>query len=120
MGLATGLKVTSSNLINKYGNSITLIHSYDCDYNPQTGKNDCTVDNHDMKAATSSYKIGDDSNTAVEVGDVMMMVETDFEIINDSNNTWSAVYKGIDYSIVGVYPIDSQDITIVSTLHMRS
>jgi len=117
---ALGLKTVAHNLIAKYGNSVTLVHSYDCTYDPSTGGNTCTEDSYPIKGSPSQSKINDDAYPSVEVGDVMITIETDLVVINDADNKWTANYKGIDYNIVGMYPVDAQDITVIYTLHLRA
>ena len=117
---ALGMKKVAHDLIGKYGNSITLIHSYDCTYNPATGKDTCTEDSHPITGTPSSDRVNDDSIASVEVGDVMITIETNLVVINDADNKWTANYKGIDYNIVGMYPVDAQDITVIYTLHLRA
>ena len=109
--------VTLANrLIVKYGSTVTLVHSYNCAYDPVVGDQVCTVDEYPFKGAISSYTLQESISPTVDIGDLSVLIETDLEVTRN----WQVKYGGRVWEVIDVVKTIAQDTLIVQRLQIRA
>ena len=116
MSFATRAVSTANRLITKYGSYVTLIHSYNCTYDPSLGEQVCTTDTFQYKGAISAFTVAQSDLSIVNNGDLSVLIETDKLITKE----WQVSYGGTTWEIIDIVKTVAQDITIVQRLQIRA
>jgi len=116
MSFSSSMKSTANNLLNKYGDDVVLVRRYDCEYNPNTGKDECSTEEIPMVGSVSNYSIQELSDASINEGDLSLTLETDVVLTVD----YSVLYKGKEWHTVSLKTVSAQNLTIIYKLQIRS
>lgn len=103
-------------LTSKYGNSATLKEPTGSNYNPETGLNESTYTEHEVKASTNSDILQKYPAETVQLGDVVILLHSALEITRE----WVVDYDSKTWKILDIKTVSAQDSDIIKYLHLRS
>ncbi len=117
---ASSLKKSGKRMINKKGNSITIVHKYDCVYEPSLGEHVCSETRYPLKATVSNFTSQELQSDFVSIDDLKALVETDVNIKKtEEDEGYTVEYLGKEWKIINIRIITSEDLLIVQQLQIR-
>ena len=116
MSFANAMSKTADKLIKKYGEEITLIYRYDCEYDPSTGGEICSEDTYDVKGKVSNFSISEQSSESINVDDMKVIIQTDIDITKN----YTLIYDSKEYLVLNILKTVAQDKTIIQSLQIRA
>ena len=116
MSFSSSMSKVAERLINKYGSTVTLVHSENCHYDAHTGQQVCQELTKELKGAISSFTAQESLSPNVTQGDLSVLLQIDVDItrneqIKYANKTWE---------IIDIVKTTAQDTTIVQRLQIRA
>jgi len=120
MSFSTSMQKTADKLINKYGDSIVVIHKTNCVYNPSLGENVCDETLYPLKASISSFTSQELQSEYVFIDDLKATIQSDVNIKKtDADEGFMVEYNGKRWTIINVEIVTSQDNIIIQKLQIR-
>ena len=116
MSFSSNMQKAAKKLTGKYGNSVTLIDRYDCNYDPTIGDIVCTEDRHSRRGAISSYTVAELTSEYVNVDDLRLTIQSNLDITKE----WEVEYHDKRWKIVSMSFTTTQDADIIKVLQIRA
>jgi len=115
------MQKTANKLINKYGNSISILHKTNLVWSPSEGEYTYDLVEYPLKGSVVNYNAGEIDNTNILTDDLRVTIQTDLYITaTDENETYQVSYLGKVWKIVNVERVSTQDAMVINKLQIRS
>ena len=117
MAFSDGIAKTTDKLIKKFGNTIALVEVVKGAYDPATGQTNDTQSDHPVKGVISNYSSSELIPDVINMGDMQVMVYADSFVIDKS---WLVKIDGVEWNIINVIQLTTQDERIYYELQIRA
>jgi len=116
MSFSSNMQNVADNLINKYGNDITLVHKYNCGYDPTIGEEVCDEDTFNIKGVIEAYSTSELSDNVL-IDDLKVQIQE--EMLIDASD-WSVTYLSETWKIVNIITTTTQNKVVTQLLQIRT